>query len=389
MAEAGDPLPAIDATSLAPVVGKLLGDGARTDGPWAVVPLHGGLGGQGVYRCAGRARVGNTKNSWSCVLKIAPAPRPDTNPLAWDMPQREALAYGTGFLDRLPGPLLAPRCLAVSERPDGSTWLWLEEVTDERPGQWPGERIALAARHLGRFNGAWLVAETLPEYGWLSRGWLRRYVEAEGRAAEDFAVADDAPLLLRRCFPPQFVRRVRQLWAERDVYLTALDRLPQTICHHDAFRRNLFARRGANGAEQTVAVDWAFVGTGAVGADLAALVLGSLLFFEVLDASAEDLAENALAEYMMGLREVGWTGSERAVRLGYLATAALLYTIGPISLVVADLSDPTRDQSPEQSSGQTMNEEVMSWIELQRFQFALADEALRLLGKDHRPACDD
>ncbi len=379
MADADDGVPVVDATILTPLVGRLLGNAARIDGRWSTWPLQGGLGGQGLYRIAGRAEVGGGTRPWSLVLKVAPPAWQRDDSRAWDAPRREALAYRSGFCDGLPGPLVAPRCLGLTERPDGSTWLWLEEIVDEHPGAWDTRRLALAAQHLGRFNGTWLVAEALPDHGWFSRDWLRRYIAAQGRAAANLAVADDGQPLLRLLFPPAAVAQTRRLWTERERYLTALDRLPQTICHHDAFRRNLFARRGPDGSEQTVAVDWAFAGSGAVGADLAPLVVGSLFFFEVADVAPRELAETALAAYATGLREAGWDDDERAVRLGFLATAALLYTVGPLGLVVAELSDPTQYPALELALGRPMAEAVACWVELQAFQFALADEAQRLL----------
>jgi hypothetical protein len=378
MVETSDGVPDVDAATLAPLVGSLLGSDASIDGPWSTQPLHGGFGGQGLFRFAGRARLGDGTQTWSLILKIAP-PQPHDDPHGWTNPRREASAYRSGFLAELPGPLVAPRCLGLTERPDGSSWMWLEDIVDERPGPWDLDRYALAARHLGRFNGAWLAAGPLPDRDWLSRDWLRRYITAEGAAARELTVADDAPPLLRQCFPPQSISRIRQLWAERETYLAALDRLSQTICHHDAFRRNLFARRGSDGTEQTVAVDWAFLGVGAVGAEVAPLVLGSLLFFEVTDADPHELVETALVEYMTGLRETGWDGDARAVRLGFLATAALLYTVGPVGLVVAELSDPTQYPALERGLGRSMAETVENWVKLQGFQFALADEAQRLL----------
>ena len=163
------------------------------------------------------------------------------------------------------------------------------------------------------------------------------------------------------------------------MFLAALDRLPQTICHHDAFRRNLFDRRGSDGTEQTVAVDWAFAGSGAVGADLAPLIVGSLLFDEVADAASQDLAEAAMAGYVTGLREAGWDGDESLARLGFVATAALLYTVGTAGLTVSIISDPVQSRAMERSEGRTMAEEVARWSGLRAFQFGLADEAHRLL----------
>ena len=379
MLEGPATIPEVNAATLAPVVRRALGSDAHLDSTWRTRPLRGGFGGQGLYRFDGQARVDDGTVPWSVVLKISPPPRPQDDPAAWDAPQREVCAYGSGFLAGLPGPLVAPRCLGLTEGPAGTTWLWLETITDERPGPWDLDRYALAACHVGHFNGASLVADSLPDETWFSRGWLRQYVAAEGAATARLTVADDAPALLRQCFPPAVVTWVRGLWGEREALLTALDRLPQTVCHHDAFRRNLFARRRADGTEQTVAVDWTFTGIGAIGAELAPLVMGSLLLFEVADAPPRDLVEAALAGYLMGLREVGWGGDEGLVRLGFLATAALLYTVCSAGFTVALLGDPSRYPAFEQSLGRPLNEAVASWVELWPFQVELVEEARRLL----------
>src|SRR5262245_15928348 len=47
-----------------------------------------------------------------------------------------------------------------------------------------------------------------------------------------------------------------------------LDRLPVCLCHHDAFRSNMFARDGVNGKAQTVAVDWSMIGYGRIGEEI-------------------------------------------------------------------------------------------------------------------------
>lgn len=53
------------------------------------------------------------------------------------------------------------------------------------------------------------------------------------------------------------------------IFIANLSRLPQTLCHHDAVRSNLIARRRPDGATEIVAIDWESTGPGAVGAEIA------------------------------------------------------------------------------------------------------------------------
>ena len=129
-------LPRIDAATLKPIVRNLLGPDAQLDGPWHSRTLHGGFGGQGLYRFEGRAETRDGVRPWSVVLKVCPPDTDDRDPAAWDAPRREALAYTSGFLAQLPGPLVAPQCLALADRPDGSAWLWLEDISIESGSSW-------------------------------------------------------------------------------------------------------------------------------------------------------------------------------------------------------------------------------------------------------------
>jgi hypothetical protein len=103
-----------------------------------------------------------------------------------------------------------------------------------------------------------------------------------------------------------------------------LERLPRSLCHHDAFRRNLFARQGQDGRAETVAIDWDKLGTGWIGKEIVALFATSLIFFEIdLDRIAE-LDALIFNGYLDGLRDAGWRGDPRWARFGYAATAALI-----------------------------------------------------------------
>jgi hypothetical protein len=374
-------LSGVDAETLEPMVRDLLGDPtAVVEGGWSCRPLGGGGGeGLGLYRVTGSARIGRDSHPWALVVKVSAA-ADGTDPAAYDYPAREGLAYGSGLLATLPGELAAPRCVAVATQLDGTTRLWLEAVTDEHPGPWPLDRYALVARQLGRFTGAYLTGEPLPDQPWLSRGWLRDLVERSGSVVAELELLAGlhASLLARQLYPPSVTAELRRLWEERARYLATLDQLPQTFCHHDAFRRNLL-HRGGLGGEELVAVDWAYAGLGAVGEELVPLVIGSLAFFEAEGIGPPDLDATCFASYMAGLREVGWAGGDHLVRLGFTAAGALRYTLGTLPLEVSMVTDPAVGLDAEAMFGRPLEEVVEALAELWPYQLGLAKEARMLL----------
>ena len=162
--------------------------------------------------------------------------------------------------------------------------------------------------------------------------------------------------------------------------LTALDRLPQTLCHHDTFRRNLFARWDLQGREQTVAIDWADVGIGAIGEDLAIFVGMDALFLEIDVADLSHLDQLAFASYLAGLHTAGWMGSPQLVRLGYAAAAILRCGFATIQYLPTIL-DAKQHASTEQLLGHSLEEVAAHWIPIHHFLLRLAKEAQQLIGE--------
>jgi hypothetical protein len=108
-------------------------------------------------------------------------------------------------------------------------------------------------------------------------GWDAAPIPAVSRrASSKLAAGHRAHPLVGRIYPADLSAELKNLWKCRDILLAALDRLPQVLCHHDAFRRNLFLRSG-----RLLAVDWAFLGVGPLGAELAPLVTGSAAFLGI------------------------------------------------------------------------------------------------------------
>jgi hypothetical protein len=128
-----------------------------------IQPLSGGASahigfGLGVYRVTGTARDDSHELPWMAIVKvIGPSEQAQFNdPSNYYYWKRELLAYQSGVLDQLPGNVVAPRCYAIQELSDDSYCVWLEAI-HETNGSWTMEEYHLAARHLGQFNGAYLV----------------------------------------------------------------------------------------------------------------------------------------------------------------------------------------------------------------------------------------
>jgi hypothetical protein len=139
------------------------------------------------------------------------------------------------------------------------------------------------------------------------------------------------------------------LWGERETLLLALDRLPQTFCHLDAFPRNLLVD---DEAQEVVALDWSYAGIGAVGAELAPMVAASVCFFDAGPEQMQRIDDVVSVGYLEGLQTAWWDGNSDVVRLGYMAAASLRYGLfsarhvrsgrGPLRSLRAGLRAPGR-----------------------------------------------
>ena len=319
-------LTSVDQATLTPLVRHSLGNNSADVTDWHYAPIEGGFGGAyGVYRFQGQVQSNGQIQNWSLVLKAVGPETGSREPSAWNYWKREVLAYQSGLLNDLPGDLVAPRCIEVTEYPGQKYWLWLEDIIGNQAWVW--EHFGLAARHLGQFNGAYLTGKPIPDRPWFVAGQLRdRLARAEPGISE----------LPRLSKQPQFsgllsadrMDRLLKLWPDRQRFLARLDQLPRTLCHHDADQRNLIARRGPKGQAQTVAVDWAQMGWGVPGEDLGCLLLG-LRFYEIDINRVAAFDDLIFSGYLAGLRDVGWEGDETQVRFGYAATVSLAGIAGP------------------------------------------------------------
>jgi len=351
---------AIDKAALTPLVRGALNSPTVEVTSWDSEQLHGGLGtGTAVHRFTGNACDQDRGVAWSLILKELSLEGGTVEVWAEEANRGEVAAYQSGWLDDLPGGLTAPQCYGVTDHPDGTCWLWLEDVTDEIGKPWPLKHYSVVARHLGQFNGAYLVDRPMPSLPWLTSGGQRETFDQLAPVMLVLRDSLDHPLV-NQLLPGDAGERLLRIWEERDLYLDALDRLPQTLCHGDAFHRNLFARKTATREDETVAVDWAYAGRRATGAELVPLIQAGVGFFEIELAQLQDLEATAFEGYLEGLRDAGWRGDRQQVRLGYTA-ASLHYFIGTTAMAVPMILDENLHGWFQQSFGHPVDEVLDHW----------------------------
>jgi len=259
-------------------------------------------------------------------------------------------------------------------------WLWLEDIEDTDRERWTLSRYREAARHLGQFNGAYLAESPLSTDGWLASDWMRtwlRCLEQEG-VMERVAAAVISDSFIQQVIPHALMERLRRLWDKREVFLLALDRLPRVLCHRDAFPANLFLRRMPDGREKMVAIDWAFVGVGPIGEDLAPLVAVRAPADMGL-IGAPQLEKVVFDGYVHGLCETDWEGDVRLVRLGYAASVALRYGCLTAGVVLLRALDPATRAVMEERRTQPIREILEQEVKLFTYALDLADEAEGLI----------
>jgi hypothetical protein len=231
------------------------------------------------------------------------------------------------------------------------------------------------ARHLGQFNGAYLVGQPIPCEPWVTRSWLRQYVEHAGTMIE-FIRRNPCHPTVMVMFPGDSVAQILAFWEERKSILEVIESLPQVFCHQDAFKRNLFARRG-----RTVAIDWGYLGIAPVGSELVALVAASIGLFEVPVDWVNEMDKICFAGYLQGLRDAGWNGDPKLVRMGYTVSCLLRY---PLAAFVGEQLPRLLDQESralmEVNLNKPADEIEKSDPALVSYYQARIPEALKLLG---------
>jgi thiamine kinase-like enzyme len=185
--------------------------------------------------------------------------------------------------------------------------------------------------------------------------------------------------LLRRCLPGISAGYIQRMWDERLEILALLEHFPQTFCHLDAFRRNLFYRHTPDQQPEVVAVDWSYSGIAAVGEEIAPLVHASLSFGAVPPEQALALEQIVLEGYLNGLSEAGWQADPDRIRFTYAATVYWRYALGAFAGEwVPWMLEESHHAAIEQAFGKSIEQiaddtaAILGWVQY------IYDQAARL-----------
>jgi len=304
-------------------------DGAR--GQWrAELLTHNPK--NAVTRGVWRVRSGER----SAVLKIVCGTRRTSDakwtasrePAHWNYWRREAEFYASDLRQTLgDAGLGSPHLLASIERSADEIALWLEDVQGTRGDAWTLADHVAAAAALGRAQATVADGDSRG-LAWLSRGFLRAY----SNKPVDFTLLEDDAVwelpLVAECFGPATREAGRRLLAEREWLLGWMERLPRSVCHLDFWPMNLLRRQDGS----LVALDWAFVGDGAIGEDLGNCVPDASFDLFVAPEELPELDRATFSAYCAGLAESGATLDADVVRMGVCASAVKYSWLLPLLL---------------------------------------------------------
>jgi hypothetical protein len=238
------------------------------------------------------------------------------------------------------------------------------------------ERYLLAARHLGQFNAAHPAGRTAP-YPWLSRSPLREALKEFAPGLERLSEARREHTFVAQAVSDHAAAALGALPRKTVHWLDRMDNLPQVVCHWDAHRANLISHATVDGALETVAIDWAGVGWGAVGSELSKFLSQTVNFFGLDATTLPALDAKMFEHYVVGLREAGWEGDPRAVRFGHAAASAVRVIVRTASAL--ELVANTRSREAfERTAGVPFGTLVEKFGATLPYYLSLTDEAEHL-----------
>jgi hypothetical protein len=269
----------------------------------------------GIVRVSGWAVVNGERRAWSSVTKLIDILVPNTLGTPVD-PGTEVKIYERGYFAHDGGRMRPARCYHISRPRPGLTILWLEDLTDAEGAPFGLNQLAEMAEHLGEWNAR--TALNPPQLDFPIGS------DFQTKSTEGFDFPRRLPILFGLSDEPM----VRQMYARHSLelaeryvwtFLSLIERstaLPHVLSLADCPVSNFFHRPG-----ETIAIDWAGLGSEPLGAD-GGRFLGSSLTWGRQFADVAVHERDLFEAYLKGLRLGGLVEDRSIIRLGYLTELA-------------------------------------------------------------------
>ncbi|NQW17803.1 MAG: phosphotransferase [Chloroflexi bacterium] len=296
---------------------SLQDQGARLAGAWTVEKLgdaHSDPRTEAILKISGSARVAVGVQPWSSILKVVNSAAVNNQDRTTHLTTDSELGLlQSGVHADIKGGIRPVRCFGVDDREDGRQWIWQEDMSRARGLPWFEGDYAQATLDAGRLNGAWpdRVARDAP---WLNTnsGIARWNLKLYAGPLIDAAASHPR---FASTFTPRIAGEAKGAATLIRAYEKVVADLPKCFSHGDCHSRNLFLPEGRR--TETVAIDWAAVGTDSIGIDGGTVIGSSLAWYDGEVGAAINATDDALNNYLRGMREVGWEGDDLTATVGF------------------------------------------------------------------------
>ncbi|MGO4184253.1 hypothetical protein AB4Z17_24030 [Paenibacillus sp. TAF43_2] len=294
---------------------------------WNFSPLGKNKEESSVYRVSCIALDNDRKQNYTMILKILKSDPMRNQVNHYYYWKREALVYRSGILNQLPLGIRAPLCYTVEEHPDENVWIWLEDIVIENvQSEWSFKHMCKISYLLGKYNGAYITATTLPTESFLCHNWMRSWVEVCTAYAkpieEQKAIWDSCLIDFNGKSSMWELYRINR--DRVNSLLETLELLPRVFAHQDVHWDNIFIEQ-LNGNDSLIAIDWQFASISGVGEELGRMIGYALLKKKVPVNMVAEYKEELFLNYMQGLRDEGWDGNFKLARFGFTASTSLRF----------------------------------------------------------------
>jgi hypothetical protein len=235
----------------------------------SVAGLSTGPGTLALERLSGRAETIDGLCKWSVVVKAMQVEGLVTSGnSAWMSPEAEIAAYQSVLCEPRNSGMRPARCYKVDPRPDGQTWLWIEDLSGLQGSPWMLENYLVAAKDLGIFSGKEASRGQNHAAGLKTHPGESRFTWHSMRHMADQESVENFDEFLRGNLPTSTYRTSKKFGDAIEAAESKFGKGESILVHGDCHARNMFVVSNPTDHDQTVAIDWAGVGLGSVGVDV-------------------------------------------------------------------------------------------------------------------------